>query len=52
MLCNADECRRFAEESERVAGRASDPQKRAVMLAVARMWRELAEECEGSRNAA
>ena len=42
-MVTMEQCRRLAEECERDAGRASSPKYREEMLAVARMWRELAE---------
>jgi hypothetical protein len=42
-MFTAEQCHRLAEECEQYAGRASCPELREELLAVARMWRELAE---------
>ena len=42
-MVTMEQCSRLAEECEQHAGRACSPKFREEMLAVARMWRELAE---------
>ena len=51
-MFTAEQCRRLAEECEQDAGRASSPKLHEEMLAVARMWRELAEQKEGKLRSA
>jgi hypothetical protein len=42
-MFTAEQCRRLAEECEQDAARASSLKLREELLAVARMWRDLAE---------